>query len=32
LGAGYGTYFLPGMDLPVRGPGFVPDASFSVVL
>jgi hypothetical protein len=32
LGAGYGTYFLPEMDLPVRGAGFVPDASFYVVL
>jgi hypothetical protein len=32
VGVGYGTYFLPEMDLPVRGAGFVPDASFSVVL
>jgi hypothetical protein len=32
LGVGYGNYFLPGMDLSVRGAGFVPDASLYVVL
>jgi len=32
LGAGYGNYFLPGMDIAVRGAGFVPEGSFYVVL
>jgi hypothetical protein len=32
VGAGYGNYFLPGMDISIRGRGFVPDASLYVVL
>jgi hypothetical protein len=31
LGAGYGYYFVPGMDLPMQKRGFVPDASLSVL-
>src|SRR6185436_286296 len=31
LGAGYGTYFVPGMDLPLQRRGFVPDGSLSVL-
>ena len=32
LGLGYGNYFLPGMDLSLRGAGFVPDASVYFIL
>jgi len=32
VGAGYGNYFLPGMDIAVRGAGFVPEGSLFVVL
>ena len=32
VGVGYGNYFLPGMDVPLRGAGFVPDGSLYVVL
>ena len=32
LGAGYGNYFLPGMDVSVRGAGFVPQGSIAFVL
>lgn len=32
VGAGYGYYFVPGIDLPYPKRGFVPDASLSVVL
>jgi hypothetical protein len=31
-GVGYGNYFLPGMDLTLRGAGFVPDASVFFIL
>jgi hypothetical protein len=32
VGAGYGYYFVPGIDLPYPTKGFVPDGSLSVVL
>ena len=32
LGAGYGYYFVPGLDLPNTTKTFVPDASLAVVL
>jgi len=32
LGAGYGYYFVPGLDIPNTKKTFVPDASISVVL
>jgi hypothetical protein len=32
VGAGYGNYFIPGVDLAYPAPGFVPDANFSVLL
>jgi hypothetical protein len=32
LGAGYGYYFVPGLDIAYPNRGFVPDASLSVVL
>lgn len=32
LGAGYGYYFVPGIDLPYPSRGFVPDGSLSVIL
>jgi hypothetical protein len=32
LGVGYGNYFLPGMDIAIRGAGFVPDGSIYFVL
>lgn len=32
VGAGYGYYFLPGMDVPSPHLGFVPDASLAVIL
>jgi len=32
LGAGYGYYFIPGLDLPNTTKTFIPDASLSVVL
>jgi hypothetical protein len=32
VGAGYGNYFLPGMDIAVRGAGFVPEGSLYFVL
>jgi len=32
VGAGYGYYFIPGMDIPYPKQTFVPDASFSVLL
>jgi hypothetical protein len=32
VGAGYGYYFVPGIDLPYPNKGFVPDGSLSVVL
>lgn len=32
LGVGYGNYFLPGMDVAIRGLGFVPDGSLMFVL
>jgi hypothetical protein len=32
LGAGYGYYFLPGLDIPNTSRTFVPDASLAVVL
>jgi hypothetical protein len=32
VGVGYGNYFLPGMDISVRGAGFVPDANIYYVL
>jgi hypothetical protein len=32
LGAGYGHYFLPGMDIAIRGAGFVPEGSLYFVL
>jgi len=31
VGAGYGTYFVPGMDVPLQRRGFVPDGSLSVL-
>ena len=32
LGAGYGYYFIPGVNLPYPNRGFVPDASVAVIL
>ncbi len=32
LGAGYGYYFIPGLDIPNTSKTFVPDVSLSVVL
>lgn len=32
LGAGYGYYFVPGLDLPYPSRGFVPDGSLAVIL
>jgi hypothetical protein len=32
LGAGYGYYFIPGLDLPYPHQGFVPDGSVAVIL
>ena len=32
VGAGYGNYFVPGMDIAAPKQGFVPDASLAVVL
>ena len=32
VGAGYGNYFVPGMDIAVPQVGFVPEASLAVVL
>jgi hypothetical protein len=32
VGAGYGNYFVPGMDVPLPDKGFVPDALLTVVL
>jgi len=31
VGAGYGTYFVPGMDVPLQQRGFVPDGSLAVL-
>jgi hypothetical protein len=32
VGAGYGYYFVPGIDLAYRTRGFVPEASLAVIL
>src|SRR5262249_25788033 len=32
LGVGYGNYFRPGMDIAVRGAGFVPEGNLYFVL
>lgn len=32
VGVGYGNFFVPGVDVALRGAGFVPDASFYFVL